>query len=120
MSTPARRVAERKGHWAETLAALLLQIKGYSILERRFRSRAGEIDLIARRGRRIAFVEVKTRSTVDQAAWSITPHQQARIARAAEHWLAIKGGPQDFDMSFDVVLVAPWAWPRHIASAFRV
>jgi putative endonuclease len=120
MSASARRVAETKGHRAESLAALLLRVKGYSILERRFRSRAGEIDLIARRGRRLAFVEVKARATVDQAAWSITPRQQARIARAAEHWLAMQGETQDFDMSFDVVLVVPWGWPRHMVSAFRV
>lgn len=120
MSHPARRAAERRGQWAETLAALYLQAKGYRILERRFRSRAGEIDLIARRGRHLAFVEVKARRTSEQAAWAVTPRQQARIARAAEHWLAIKGAEQPLDMSFDVVLFAPWRWPRHIASAFRV
>jgi putative endonuclease len=72
-------------------------------------------------------VEVKARRTPSEAAWAITPRQQARIIRAAEHWiraaehwLAIQGGMQDFDMSFDVVLIGPWAWPRHIASAFRV
>lgn len=120
MSTRARRGAERRGHWAETLAALLLRIKGYRIIERRFRSKAGEIDLIARRGRRLAFVEVKARATADEAAWAVTPRQQARIIRAAEHWLAIQGDSREFDMSFDVVLVAPWTWPRHMASAFRV
>ena len=120
MSTRARKAAERRGHAAETLAELLLRIKGYRIIGRRFRSRAGEIDLIARRGRRLAFVEVKARASADEAAWAITPRQQARIIRAAEHWLAIQGGEQDFDMSFDVVLIGPWAWPRHIVSAFRV
>lgn len=120
MSTRAHRAAEHRGHRAETLAALLLRINGYRIVERRFRTRVGEIDLIARRGRRLAFVEVKARRTLDEAAWAISPRQQARIIRAAEHWLAIQGKTQDFDMSFDVVLIGPWAWPRHIASAFRV
>lgn len=120
MSARARRAAERAGHWAETKAALLLRAKGYRILERRFRSRAGEIDMIARRGRHLAFVEVKARRRLDAAAWAVTPRQRARIARAAEHWLAINGGAGDFDMSFDVVLIAPWTWPRHIAAAFRV
>ncbi len=120
MTTPARRVAERKGRWAEALAALALRTKGYRILERRFRSRAGEIDLIARHGKHLAFVEVKARASLDTAAWSVTPRQQARIARAAEHWLALEGESGDFDISFDVVLVAPWTWPRHMASAFRV
>ena len=120
MSQGARRAAERRGQWAETLAALYLQAKGYRILERRFRSRAGEIDLIARRGSHLAFVEVKARPSASDAAWAVTARQQARIARAAEHWLAIKGAETDLEMSFDVVLIAPWTWPRHIASAFRV
>ncbi|MFQ5626876.1 MAG: YraN family protein [Methyloligellaceae bacterium] len=120
MSQPARRAAERRGTRAEILAALLLRAKGYRILERRFRSRAGEIDLVARRGRHLAFVEVKARARTEQAAWALSPRQRARIARAAEHWLAMKGEARDLDMSFDVVLIAPWAWPRHIVSAFRV
>lgn len=85
MSTPSRRVAERKGHRAEILAALFLQLKGYPIIERRFRSRAGEIDLIAPRGRRLAFVEVKARATADEAVFAVTPRPQARIFRTAEH-----------------------------------
>lgn len=120
MTRPARRAAERRGQWAETLAAFYLRVKGYRIIERRFRSRAGEIDLIVRRGRRLAFVEVKARRTTSEAAWAVTPRQQARITRAGEHWLAIRGWDEDFDISFDVVLIAPWTWPRHIASAFRV
>ncbi len=120
MSGSSRRAAERRGQWAETLAALYLRAKGYRIIARRFRSRAGEIDLIARRRRHLAFVEVKARARAGQAAWAVTPRQQARIARAAEHWLAINGAEQDLDMSFDVVLIAPWTWPRHIAGAFRV
>ncbi len=120
MTRPARRAAERRGQRAEMLAALCLRLKGFKIIERRFRSRAGEIDLIARRGKRLAFVEVKARRTAQEAAWAVTPRQQARIARAAEHWLAIRGLDKDFDITFDVVLIAPWTWPRHIASAFRV
>lgn len=120
MNRSARREAERRGHWAETLAAWLLRAKGYRILDRRFRSRAGEIDLVARRGRHIAFVEVKVRGDLDAAAGSVTPRQRSRIARAAEHWLAVRARDRDCDVSFDVVLVAPWSWPRHIASAFRV
>ena len=120
MSRPARRAAERRGQRAETLAAFLLRAKGFRIVERRFRSRAGEIDLIARRGRRLAFVEVKARATAGEAAWAVTPRQQARIARAAEHWLAIRGQGVEFDITFDVVLIAPWTWPRHISSAFRI
>ena len=120
MSGASRRKAERRGLRAEILAALLLRAKGYRIIERRFRSRAGEIDMIARRGKHLAFVEVKARARLDEAAWAVTPHQRTRISRAAEHWLAINGGFSDLDMSFDVVLIAPWKWPRHISGAFRV
>ena len=120
MSHPACRAAERRGTRAEILAAFLLRAKGYRIVERRFRSRAGEIDLVVRRGRHLAFVEVKARRHREEAAWAVTPRQRARISRAAEHWLAIKGGAGDLDISFDVVLIAPWTWPRHIQSAFRI
>lgn len=118
MSARARRAAERRGRGAETLAALLLNAKGYRTLDRRYRSPAGEIDLVVRRGRRIAFVEVKERSRAADAAWSVTPRQRARISRAAESWLARHPQTGDFEISFDVVLVAPWSLPRHIARAF--
>ncbi len=117
----SRQRAERGGRRAEVLAALWLMLKGYRILARRCRTPVGEIDLVARRGGRIVFVEVKTRGAgTDEAAWSVTPRQQARIARAAEHWLARRPAFQGHDIGFDVVLLAPWAWPRHLADAFRV
>jgi len=116
----ARRAAERKGRFAEAAAALLLTCKGYRILARRYRTPVGEVDLIARRGRRFAFVEVKLRETAGAAAHAVTPRQQHRIARAAEHWLAQRAPGGDWEASFDVVLVAPWSWPRHLESAFRI
>lgn len=118
--TRDRAAAERRGRRAETLAAIWLMLKGYRILERRYRTPAGEIDLIASRGRRIAFVEVKVRTLAADAAWSVTPRQQARIARAAEGWLARHPGFQAHDVGLDVVLIGQGAFPRHIADAFRV
>lgn len=115
-----RERAEKKGHRAETIASLLLMLKGYKILERRCRTPLGEIDLIAARGNRITFVEVKLRATRRDAAHSITPRQQARIARAAQYWLARKPVFQSHDAGFDAVLLAPWSWPYHIRDAFRV
>lgn len=117
--TARRRAAERRGQWAEGLASLILRAKGYGILERRYRSRSGEIDLIARRGCRLAFVEVKERGSVEAAAWAVTPRQQGRIIRAAQGWLARRPQMQDFEIGFDVILIAPWTWPRHIRDAFR-
>lgn len=119
MDEARRRKAYRKGHWAEFAAAALLRLKGYRILERRFRSPAGEIDLVALRRRRLAFVEVKVRATTEAAAWSVTPAQRQRIARAAEHWLARAARFADRDIAFDVILLAPWSLPRHVQSAFE-
>lgn len=116
----ARRTAERKGRFAEQAAALLLICKGYRILERRYRTPMGEVDLIARRGKRLVFVEVKLRESSETAAYAVTRRQQHRIARAAEHWLAHRTPGGDWDAAFDVVLVAPWSWPRHLESAFRI
>lgn len=115
-----RETAYRKGLWAEALAALLLTLKGYRILERRYRSPAGEIDIVAVRRRRLVFVEVKVRETIEVAAHALTAQQQRRIARAAEHWLARAPRHRDHDIAFDVVLLAPWSWPRHLKAAFRV
>ncbi|RME98999.1 MAG: YraN family protein [Alphaproteobacteria bacterium] len=120
MSAQARQRAERRGQAAERLAALLLMMKGYRILARRHRTPAGEIDLIAARGRRLVFAEVKRRAHRDEAAESITARQQARIARAAAFWLARNPAYGKHDIGFDAVLLAPRRWPRHLRDAFRV
>ncbi len=122
VGAPPRRDARtyRKGLTAETVAALLLMAKGYRILARRYRSPVGEIDLIARRGGRVVFVEVKSRATREDAAWSVTPRQQQRIARAAEAWRQRHPRLAGHEVSFDVVLVSRRALPRHVSDAFRV
>lgn len=120
MAGGRRERAYAKGRLAEFTAAMILRAKGYRILAQRYRSPVGEIDLIARRRRRLVFAEVKYRATRDDAAWSVGGRQQARIARAAEHWLARNSRYREFDMSFDVLLLAPLAMPRHIQNAFHV
>src|SRR3954468_21826818 len=85
---PERQVAFRLGLSAESRAAMFLVAKGFRILARRWKSPLGEIDIVARRRRLLIFVEVKARAKLDDAAWSVTPRQQARIAAAAEIWLA--------------------------------
>src|SRR4051794_19573544 len=82
-----RQVAQRAGHAGERLAALRLQLTGYRILARRFRTKVGEIDLIVRRGRVVAFVEVKRRVQAVAAAEAVTPATRRRIRRAAELFL---------------------------------
>jgi putative endonuclease len=116
---PERVAAFRIGISAESRAAAYLIVKGYRILARRFRSPVGEIDIVARRGRLLVFVEVKARSRLDDAAESLLPRQRRRIAAAAAAWLA--GHPDDGErhIRFDAVLVAPGRIPRHIPAAFE-
>ena len=115
-----RRQAYQKGRTAEDDAAGLLARRGYQILSRRYRSPVGEIDLIASDGRRLAFVEVKARRNLDDAAWSVTPNQQRRIADAANHWLQAFPQFQCWDMSFDAVLIAPRERSEYIQDAFQM
>ena len=85
---------------------------------RRWRSPLGEIDIVARRRALLVFVEVKARDTLDDAAWSVTERQRARIVGAAEAWLARYPDPRIRDIRFDAMLVAPGRIPRHIVAAF--
>jgi putative endonuclease len=116
---PERQTAFKLGLSAETRAAALLIAKGFRIVARRFRSPAGEIDIVAKRGTLLIFVEVKARALLDDAAWSVTGRQKRRIAAAASAWLAAHPDDANCDMRFDAVLVAPRSLPRHIKGAFE-
>jgi putative endonuclease len=122
VSRPARerRAAERRGRGAEDVAAWLLRLKGYRILARHLRTPVGEIDLIARRGRVLALIEVKTRTSRDLAAGAISPRQRQRIARAGEAFLARRPDLADLELRFDALLLAPRRWPRHVVDAWRL
>lgn len=109
-----RRRRHARGRSSEWLAALLLLTKGYRILARRYKTPLGEIDIVARRGRRLAFVEVKARRTFAECEAAIAPQAARRIRRAAELWLARRPAEQERDIAFDVVFVVPRRWPRHI------
>lgn len=113
-----RREAERRGRRAETLAAWLLRLKGYRVLARRYRTPAGEIDLIVRRGRAVAFVEVKERADEVAALEAVTPAARKRIANAAALWVSRHPAAADFDLRFDMVLACPGRLPRHIPAVF--
>jgi putative endonuclease len=117
---PAKIKAYRSGVFAETVAALLFRLKGYRIVAQRYRSPVGEIDLVAQKGKRLVFVEVKRRKTQDDAAWTLPVKQRRRIVRAAQYWLSSHPDYIGHDITFDVVLAAPWSWPRHIENAFPV
>jgi len=120
MAEVRRLAAERRGRRSETLAALLLRLKGYRILGRRVRTHAGEIDLIARApAGPVCFIEVKARADAVLASEALGPRQQARIARAAELFLAARPELAAKGARFDVVTVSPRAFPRHIRDAWR-
>lgn len=115
---PDRVARYRRGQWAERLVTAVLMLKGYRILARRLRTPFGEIDIIARRGKRLAFVEVKQRATREAVEASITPRQQERIARAAAYWVSKRPLYQEHEQGLDLVFVTPWTWPQHIQNAF--
>lgn len=103
---------------AESRARGLLESKNYHILAHRYKTKGGEIDLVAKRGDHLAFVEVKGRKTYDEAAYAVLPRQQARIALAAEVFLGEHAELAHCSASFDVILVTPNRGCAHIEQAF--
>ncbi|MBW7972890.1 YraN family protein [Bradyrhizobium sp. BR 10289] len=118
IASPERVAAFRTGISAESRAAAYLMAKGYRILAKRYRTPHGEIDLIARRRNLIAFVEVKARASLDEAAYAVTPRQQQRIIDAAQGWLVAHPEHAEFELRFDAMLIAPRSLPRHVLAAF--
>ncbi len=116
----ARRRAHLFGLRAESIAALLLRLKGYQLLDRRFAAAGGEIDLVARRGATVAFVEVKAHDDLEAAAAAITETKRRRIGRAARVWLARNPWAAALNLRGDAVFVAPGRLPRHLAAAYRL
>ena len=114
----SRRAAERRGRKGERLAALWLRLQGWRILGRRVKTARGEIDLVARRGRSVAFVEVKWRAAAGERDLSIDEYRLRRVADAAEavahRYVRAGDNPR-----IDVLLLAPRAWPRHIVNAWQ-
>ena len=118
--TESRKQAERRGRRGEFFASLLLLAKGYRILGRRVRTPLGEIDLVARSPSGvICFIEVKTRDSVRGAVEALLPRQQARIARAAETFLAQKPRLKPKAVRFDTITVTRGRLPRHFPDAWR-
>jgi putative endonuclease len=115
----SRRRAETRGRGAEARAALWLRAKGYRILARRARTPAGEIDLIARRGRTLVFAEVKTRTTLDAGAQALAPRQRERILHAAEAFVRMHPGLAGLDWRFDLIAVSGLWRIRHLKDAWR-
>lgn len=117
VNTARRRAAEASGRRGERIAAWWLRLKGWRILDRRVRTPAGEVDLVARRGNLIAFVEVKSRATSAELDFAIDERRLSRVAAAAEVLMQRYAGPGD-DIRIDVILLAPGERPRHIENAW--
>ncbi len=118
-ATTRRRQSYRRGHRGETLAAMALRLKGFRILECRYRTRLGEIDLIARRGDLVLIVEVKARRTLAEAMEAIRRESEWRIEGAADLWLARQPDYGRLSVRFDMVAVLPWRWPVHVENIFQ-
>jgi putative endonuclease len=114
-----RRAAYKRGRGAERRAAWLLRAKGYRVVARGYRCRAGEIDIIARRGAVLVAVEVKARGTLSAAAEAIDQRQRDRITRALSDFMVRKPDYAGCDIRFDAILISPWRRPRHIVDAWR-
>jgi putative endonuclease len=111
--------AYRRGHSSEWLAALALMAKGFRIVARRYRTKLGEIDLIARRGNLVLIVEVKARATLVAAMEALGRESERRIEGAADMWLSRQPDYGKLSVRFDMVAVLPWRWPVHVENAFQ-
>lgn len=118
MTTKARQKAYRMGHAAEWRAVWRLRLGGYTILMRRYKTRLGEIDIVARRGNVLAFVEVKARRDFARAADALGSRQFGRVARAASLFVAHHPRYAAHTLRFDAVLVGG-LWPRHLPDVWR-
>jgi putative endonuclease len=113
-----RQAAEKRGRGAETLACWYLRLKGWRILSRRARVRGGEVDIIARRGRTLAFVEVKARATENAAGFALDEWRLRRVVTAAERlsWRYMREGDE---IRIDAVFIVPRRWPIHLANVWQ-
>lgn len=105
------RKAGRKGEW---IAALLLMTKGYRILGFRLAGAGGEIDILAKKGRVLAVVEVKRRATIEAALSAVTPAQKERLMRSALALVARRPALKGLDIRLDMVALASGRFPRHV------
>ncbi len=113
-----KRSAERGGRRAESLAAFWLQLKGWDILARRVRTPLGEVDIVARRGRTVAFIEVKARATARAAEFALDEYRLRRVAAAAEA-LAPRFSVGGDVIRIDAMFIVPWRLPRHLTNVWH-
>ncbi|UVO54046.1 YraN family protein [Sphingomonas sp. SUN039] len=114
----SRALAEQRGRRAERIAAWYLRMKGWRIVGTRVRTPVGEIDIVARRFRTTAFVEVKTRGTLAELDYAVDKHRLRRVAAAASALAARHAFPGG-DIRIDVILVAPGRMPKHLSNVWE-
>ncbi len=117
-SRQKRQRAFRLGIWAEFFAAAFLLAKGYRILALRYRTKSGEIDIIARRGALVAFVEVKARREIHTAIDAVGYEAERRIRASSEIWLSRQRDYAELSWRYDIIAIVPWRLPRHLKDAF--
>ena len=113
-----RQAAEKRGRGAETLACWFLRLKGWRILARRARMHGGEVDIVARRGRTLAFIEVKARATAEEAAFALDDWRLRRVVTAAER-LTPRYMREGDDVRIDALFIVPYRWPRHLTNVWQ-
>ena len=118
VADPRRRRARRRGRLGEFFCRWHLRLRGWHILARDWRCPAGEIDIVARRGRVLAIIEVKSRADLAAGITAVAPRQQRRIARAAEAFLATRPDLATLAVRFDVMVVSRRRLPRRLAGAW--
>jgi putative endonuclease len=122
MARSAQPGAKRRAHLfglrAEWLAAAWLLARGYRILARRFSVAGGEIDIVARRGNVVAFVEVKARPGLEEAAIALSEVKRRRMSAAARVWLTRNPWAMSATLRGDAVFIAPGRLPRHLTAAY--
>jgi len=114
----SRQAAEQRGRTAETIACWYLRLNGWHVLARRARVSGGEVDIIARRGRMVAFVEVKARAEAETAAFALDEWRLRRVVVAAER-LAPRYMREGDDVRIDAIFIVPFRWPRHLANIWQ-
>ena len=114
----SRRKVERRGRKGETLAVLLLMLKGYRIVARRFKTKLGEVDIIARRGNIAAMVEVKARASLIEAMDAVDSSAMRRIEAAGDLWLAKQRDFAKLNIRYDLIAILPRRLPVHVKSLF--
>ncbi|MGJ3233065.1 MAG: YraN family protein [Oceanicaulis sp.] len=118
-STRSRKRAEARGRFAERLAELRLIATGWKVVDRRVRTGAGEIDLVAVRGAILSFIEVKARADLEAALNAVSPRQRERLLRAGALWRGRHPRFAHLQPRFDLMVVTPRRWPMRIENAFQ-